>query len=79
MTINVTQKHIDKGIKGAFTCPVNLAVRDKLSIKDNSVKVCWTAIFVGTIRYPIHADVTTFIRKFDNGDKVEPFSFEVEL
>lgn len=76
MKIKVTRKHIRKGKRGlSFRCPVALALKEK-------TKVEW---MVG-LRYansrvklfdlpPVAVD---FIRDFDDGKRVEPFSFELE-
>lgn len=81
MTINVTQEHISKGKRYAWECPIALALKDA---------ICrWCGPNVGTnyigfydkseIRHIVETPVAAqeFIRKFDNGKPVKPFSFEI--
>ena len=81
LTVNVTQDHIDKGArKEAYDCPVSLALGEADPGSDWCVSTRHimreTGTHVGFIDPP--ATVSKFVRRFDNGDPVQPFSFEID-
>jgi hypothetical protein len=81
MKITVTQRHIERGEKHAASrCPVALALED--AKPSSYARVCpFNNIFeTRTIRgvltrYDIPATVRIFVRAFDQGLPVEPFTF----
>ena len=78
MKIDVTQEDIDRGVKGACTqCPVALALAR--AFPDVYVDVATTQLLVGDefIRAP--SVVSIFIEDFDDGEPVQPFSFDLDL
>ena len=79
MKIQVTQQHIDAGLKGSCTKdPIALA------LKDAGVEDPWVSpvrITFGMNRkngVPTPPEVLAFIRAFDNYEPVQPFEFELE-
>jgi hypothetical protein len=82
--VNVTPADIAQGISGfKENCAVALALRRTLdategcegryvSVGDESLDACGRS-------YPLPESVETFVRRFDAGMPVEPFSFTVEL
>lgn len=84
MRIDVTQIHIDQGFeRNARKCPVALAIQDNIpgarvmvlhpnlvSInKGETIESLWC------VGLPVEAN--QFIRAFDSGQEVTPFSFEL--
>ena len=84
-TINVTQQDIDKGAPcDSESCPIALAV---LRATESDGGAFGPEVAVGPLRVEIGAlgefrlppVATKFRRRFDAGERVEPFSFEIEL
>ena len=77
MRIEVKQDHIDRGQrKMKCNCPVALAVID--SVRDNLiVKVNYDNMIVGNRSFYMSERTRTFIRRFDDGEAVEPFAFNL--
>ena len=85
----VTQKHINKG-KRQFPacCPVSYAIREALDDMLGKVYVCvykhyFTAIMkTKSLSYNYNiilpSNAMEFIRNFDTGKQVKPFSFNIE-
>ena len=89
MIINVTQSDIDNGIRNS-TCSCPIALAAKRAINDGALpSVCCSDIEFeykterdGDVVYRFKSAylptiARDFIRKFDNGGTVEPFSFEI--
>lgn len=78
ITINVTQEDIDKGQRRSpETCPIALAASRILSSK---VQVGIIGMYTkqrAITNIPLLAK--QFIIKFDDGEKVGPFSFEIDV
>lgn len=90
LTVNVTQAHIDEGQKcSCGQCPIALALYEQ----HPPAKDCyWSVCTVGTLlwrqlttvtwktiaKYSIPREARVFIRRFDVGNPVEPFTFEME-
>ena len=81
MKIQVTQQHIDYGVRGSTTSdPVALAMKDAGLIKPwaSPSYLAWRKdnkdYYV-----PLPEGVLGFMKEFDNGVEVEPFTFEVEV
>lgn len=87
MTIKVEQRHIDAGIRGSCgLCPVALACQEQITLKDTSIyvrienNILQLKILLkdSTIkRYFLPQIVKTFVTRFDQSCKVEPFKFEL--
>jgi len=78
MTIDVKQRHIDMGLpKDACRCPVACAIEEATR---SVVFVTNTGLIMGLLgpqKFPIPPEVLAFIKAFDAGQHVEPFSFEI--
>lgn len=74
MIVNVTQKHIDEGIRcKCDSCPVALALEDDTGVK------WWVGCYsfrrgLANLSMPVLVDL--WIQNFDAGRPVVPFSFE---
>ncbi len=78
MRISVTQDHIRRGERYmCMRCPVALAVSEQTIAV--FVKVNKTNIRVNGQTFRIDTGVRRWIKDFDVGDAVEPFSFELPL
>ena len=82
--IEVTQKHIENGIRGdECNCAIALALQDEYKTSDVSVEVeDEPMLFIGDKILEIASaemvdDIDFFIRDFDHRDKVEPFTIKV--
>ena len=80
--IKVTTKNIEDGIphSGEY-CPIALAIQDHKSLKE---KLKGTYVYTWKIEGPnikvsIPKKAKNFINKFDNGCKVKPFEFFVDV
>ena len=79
MRIEVTQEDIDKGVKeNCVKCPVALSLR-RLFPGEWEVDVGDDAIYAGGNWYTPPDEAQEFIAKFDAGEPVAPFSFDVDL
>ena len=81
MTVRVTTEHIANGLKDQHCrCPVALAMLDcKLQQPSvTPISVSWGPY--GDDRKEIYTPIKIqgFIYRFDNGDKMEPFEFELK-
>lgn len=78
--INVTQKNIDEGGRCmALSCPIALALNN-VFVPDKMLSTNQYTFHTGNgIDYKLPPEVTKFINNFDDGKKVEPFSFVVEV
>jgi hypothetical protein len=78
MLIKVERKHIDQGeSRSARTCMVALAIHDATGVE---VAVTKSQVRCGIERkYPLPDHVQDAIDRFDDGQDVEPFEFEMEL
>lgn len=76
MLIKVTEWHINRGMpEHGDKCPIALAIRGKVRWK--SVYVDPGVIEVGCSSGRPPKKVSKFIRRFDAGKKVRPFSFRL--
>lgn len=77
LRINVTTRDIERGRWGPSSCPVTRAAR-----RHKALAECRTGVLgiVGTDRnYMLPESARAFIRAFDAGNAVEPFSFVMEV
>ncbi len=84
MKIKVTLKDIEEGYRGScYDCPIALAFRRE--VKTTSI----TGLSVGAARilhreaytwnaYTLPKKAQTFVKRFDDGKPVKPFTFEIE-
>lgn len=77
--VNVTQKDISEGLReDCFACPIAQAVR-------RVIGPCrWFAVgnldvWFGAIPVSLPVEAKKFINRFEGYQKVEPFSFEMEV
>jgi hypothetical protein len=77
--IRVTQKHIDEGEPfQAELCPIALALKETLGVRwtVNNYTAWRTSDPIGSrSAHELSASAEKFIRDFDAGHPVEPFSF----
>lgn len=81
VTIQVTQQHIDKGVRGSCSSdPIALAMRDAGLDRPwaSPGHLAWREQFRDYFVDPPKS-VIDFMGDFDNGKDVEPFEFEVWL
>lgn len=75
MSVDVTQEHIDKGMRDScLSCPIALALKKK---GDRLVRVRNTVAYVANMPYQLPQEAIAFILDFDHGELVKPFSFEM--
>lgn len=86
MRIAVTEADIANGCRlQATSCPVALALTRSLAAlgcdPEDEVHVCWGTkqIQIGDAVIPMPDEVQDFAGRFDDGQEVEPFVFELEL
>ncbi len=78
--LEVTQEHIDSGrVHNPQMCPVALAFGSHSS--SAWVTSCSASIYIGGTCYSawLPDELCTFIRKFDNGETVEPMTTVVDM
>lgn len=78
ITVHVKQKHIKRGVYGSCSrCPIALAVKERIGRRN-----VWAAprcIQIGEKTFVTPPkSVDTFIKRFDNYLKVNPFSFKLK-
>jgi hypothetical protein len=75
--VKVTKDHIKRGEQeSAAHCPVALAVRDYMKgYKDGTIFVDHEIIEIGHFSFFSPRSVARFIRKYDAGRPVKPFTF----
>lgn len=84
MQIRVTEKHIKEGIKGSCkSCPIAVAVLETVG-DAKAVNVGGSVAFIydeDWVRQtsPLPLEAETFISEFDQGFKVKPFTFELNI
>ncbi|MEO8426010.1 MAG: hypothetical protein ABI651_02750 [Verrucomicrobiota bacterium] len=80
MKIRITQGDIDEGRHCCpCHCPVARAIRRDTGSAASRLAVCGAAIWIGRLHYRTPLDAFEFIYRFDNGDEVAPFEFELGL
>lgn len=78
MLIEVTQKHIDDGIRcDGQRCAVALAIREKVGF-DVGFAMGLVMCGIDEQTYVLPMIATNNMVAFDNGRKVQPFTFEME-
>lgn len=77
MKIEVTQKHIDEAGSDCNSCPVALAVKE--AVKHDAVEAGQFTITIGSLSHETPSRVTRFMDKYDNGESVKPFTFELPI
>ena len=80
VTINVRPEHIDRGLRqSCCRCPIALAVCDALGCEADDVWVDMGQVIVNNESASLPEKAVDFYKAFDDGDAVEPFSFETEF
>lgn len=82
LDVEVTAEDIAKGVKeDCGACPVALALRraglGRAMVDGTSISWSFGVSGGGDVECPCH--VAEFIESFDEGDDVEPFSFQLTL
>lgn len=78
MKFTVTQDHIDRGQpKIAKSCPITLAVQEQNPWKTPNVSTRHNFLQIGIDCYELPNEAKDFIRRFDGGYTVKPFSFHL--
>lgn len=76
MRIKVTQKHIKKGkVASCGECPVALAIKERL--QSNDVAVFISSVNINVLPYILTQKAARFVKDFDKGKRVRPFSFNL--
>jgi len=76
MLTKVTKDHIGQGMrKSSSLCPISLSLLDETGIT-YYVGVCGIFEADGELLMDLTAEMRQFINRFDDGELVEPFSFE---
>ena len=76
--IEVTAKHIKEGKKKVgSSCPVALACRDVFQM--SRIMVGYVTLDIDSEKVNLSQKATDFISRFDEGEKVKPFSFYVKV
>lgn len=74
----VTDNCINNGsIISANSCPVSLAIREKLPMAE--VSVGFAGIKINDKTFPLPKSVEKFVPLYDAGIAVEPFSFVLDI
>ena len=77
--ISVTQEHIDKGVKTSCgSCPIAIAAKE-VFIEGIEIAVGINCIGIDTYFVDVPGPARRFIRAFDDGKFVRPFSFEIDV
>ena len=87
ININVNNSHIAHGIRNTNeACPIALAAQEQIAgcdlaevgpvDKDLCELVIWKPFADGVQTYQLPPEVTDFVRDFDSGKRVHPFTFQ---
>lgn len=84
-TIRVKAKHIKEGIKGnPWCCPIALAIKDELRsdarvyVVQERLTIDMSGTIYGCQSQKLPKEAVTFIRRFDKGNQVTEFSFDIK-
>ena len=80
MTVTITNDHIQRGMKSnAKYCPIAIALSELYPHRMNKIRVTnGNVTITGVDFYSLPFTAYEFINKFDAGETVNPFSFEIE-
>jgi hypothetical protein len=84
MKITVEQHHIDKGAKDdVFGCPIAVAAASIVALPGVNRSYLWHHQFTNPLSMPakyhlLPQSAKEFVRAFDAGIPVRPFSFEID-
>ena len=81
MKIEITQHDIDYGVRGEYSlCPIARAVKRKIygkvTVSGDHISIFTTDIIRRYSYYKLPQKAKDFIKRFDEGKKVKPFTFE---
>ena len=80
MIVTVTEKHIKEGKPyDKCECPVSLALKDLGYTPVVDVKAAYIKKGEDEFVAPLRAEARDFVARFDRGQEVFPFSFELEV
>lgn len=79
MLIKVTQEDIDNGSVSAGFCPIALALDRTLGDPAPVIAVYENMLEIDGEFYAIPAAASEFVRRFDAGESVDPFEFDLDL
>jgi hypothetical protein len=80
MKIKVMQKHIAHGErKSPASCPIALAIREQAPEVAPNAKVSRAFVRTRNRNYPLSRRAERFVKQFDEGKTVTPFTFELNL
>lgn len=78
MKVKVLQHHIDQGIrKDTERCAIALALQEQFPEMEVVVGLTCASVDMASWIFQ-GADATNFVMRFDEGEPVEPFEFEME-
>lgn len=78
MKINIKEKHIVNGIPGnPYSCPLALAVREKLNLVIGQVVVTTEQLIVLNEGKILTQELVKFINAFDEGQQVNPIRVSI--
>lgn len=76
MKVTIKRKHIRNGQPNSPDyCPIAIALNEKFG---GNAKVNEDNLLLFGLNFHLPADAQYFIKRFDNGDPVKPFSFELK-
>ena len=83
MKIEVTQKDIDKGVRGECAlCPIARAIKSSSNFKrvyvNGKTIDVWYRGDQGIKTYKLPKKAQTFVKRFDRQEPVKPFSFKLK-
>lgn len=79
MKIHVTQDHINNGRPYCHTCPIALALNERVPIPGEwFVTSSFAQSGLHSAPHSLPRSAQRFIRRFDNGKHVEPFNFIIK-
>ncbi len=83
---HLTQEHIDRGVKyKSSSCPIALCIAEKLGLKQNIYGVTSDCVVSPNFLHIedqtliASSKIAQFIKDFDAGKKVTPFSFKLNI
>lgn len=77
LKVRVTKEHISRGCEGdSGDCPIALAIWEQY--KPSNLDVLYRNVYMDGDRYVLPSRAQKFIRNFDGGQNVKPFTFTLD-